>query len=75
MKSVEIFLNFMVMDMNMNVLWKNPSAVSSTQIERMIGFGAMIPGAKRPIVKKPDYSAPTKKKRATKMLRTRIESG
>jgi len=38
MKSVEIFLNFMVMDMNMNVLWKNPSAVSSTQIERMNRF-------------------------------------
>ena len=27
MKSVEIFLNFMVMDMNMNVLWKNPDNV------------------------------------------------
>jgi three-Cys-motif partner protein len=38
MKSVEIFLNFMVMDMNMNVLWKNPEAVSPTQIERMNRF-------------------------------------
>ena len=38
MKSVEIFLNFMVMDMNMNVLWKNPSAVSPAQIERMTLF-------------------------------------
>jgi three-Cys-motif partner protein len=38
MKSVEIFLNFMVMDMNMNVLWKNPSAVSPAQIERMNRF-------------------------------------
>ena len=38
MKSVEIFLNFMVMDMNMNVLWKNPSAVSPTQIQRMNRF-------------------------------------
>ena len=35
MKSVEIFLNFMVMDMNMNVLWKNPSGVAPAQIERM----------------------------------------
>lgn len=35
MKSVEIFLNFMVMDMNMNVLWKNPEAVAPAQIERM----------------------------------------
>jgi three-Cys-motif partner protein len=38
MKSVEIFLNFMVMDMNMNVLWKNPDAVSPSQIERMNRF-------------------------------------
>ncbi|HEV2841564.1 MAG TPA: three-Cys-motif partner protein TcmP [Chthoniobacterales bacterium] len=38
MKSVEIFLNFMVMDMNMNVLWKNPNAVMPTQIERMNRF-------------------------------------
>lgn len=38
MKSVEIFLNFMVMDMNMNVLWKNPTAVSPAQIDRMNRF-------------------------------------
>jgi three-Cys-motif partner protein len=38
MKSVEIFLNFMVMDMNMNVLWKNPSGVAAAQIERMNRF-------------------------------------
>jgi three-Cys-motif partner protein len=38
MKSVEIFLNFMVMDMNMNVLWKNPSGVAPEQIARMNSF-------------------------------------
>lgn len=38
MKSVEIFLNFMVMDMNMNVLWKNPGAVAPAQIDRMNSF-------------------------------------
>lgn len=38
MKSVEIFLNFMVMDMNMNVLLKNPESVATTQIERMNRF-------------------------------------
>ena len=38
MKSVEIFLNFMVMDMNMNVLWKNPAGVAPAQIERMVRF-------------------------------------
>jgi three-Cys-motif partner protein len=38
MKSVEIFLNFMVMDMNMNVLWKNPDRVPAAQVERMNRF-------------------------------------
>lgn len=38
MKSIEIFLNFMVMDMNMNVLWKNPIGVAPAQIERMNRF-------------------------------------
>lgn len=38
MKSIEIFLNFMVMDMNMNVLWKDPTGVSPAQIERMGRF-------------------------------------
>jgi three-Cys-motif partner protein len=38
MKSIEIFLNFMVMDMNMNVLWKNPTGVAPEQIERMNSF-------------------------------------
>jgi len=38
MKSIEVFLNFMVMDMNMNVLWKNPDNVSPAQLERMNAF-------------------------------------
>jgi three-Cys-motif partner protein len=38
MKSIEIFLNFMVMDMNMNVLWKNPNGVPPEQIARMNSF-------------------------------------
>jgi len=38
MKSLEIFLNFPVMDMNRNVLWKNPELVSSDQVERMTRF-------------------------------------
>ncbi len=38
MKSVEIFLNFPVSDMNRNVLWRNPEKVSQTQIERMNRF-------------------------------------
>lgn len=38
MKSVEIFLNFMIMDANQNVLWKNPDGVRQGQIERMNEF-------------------------------------
>jgi len=35
MGSVEIFYNFMIMDANMNVLWRNPDNVAPTQSERM----------------------------------------
>jgi three-Cys-motif partner protein len=35
MKSIEIFLNFPVMDMNRNVLWSNPERVKPTDIVRM----------------------------------------
>ena len=38
MKSVEIFLNFPMADMNRNVLWRNPENVAPTQIERMDSF-------------------------------------
>ena len=38
MRSVEIFLNFMVMDMNMNVLLSNPEKADSEQVSRMTRF-------------------------------------
>ena len=38
MKSVEIFLNFMVMDMNMNVLLHHPEKALPSQVERMNRF-------------------------------------
>lgn len=38
MKSIEIFLNFMIMDANMNVLWENPERVAASQIARMNAF-------------------------------------
>lgn len=37
-KVIEIFLNFPVMDMNMNVLWHNSERVSGIQRERMTKF-------------------------------------
>jgi three-Cys-motif partner protein len=38
MKSIEIFLNFPVMDMNRNVFWKNPAGVTAADIQRMNAF-------------------------------------
>ena len=38
MGTIEIFLNFMIMDVNMNVLMHNPEKVDSRQIERMNRF-------------------------------------
>jgi len=35
MGSVEIFFNFMIMDANMNVFWRNPEKVAASQIDRM----------------------------------------
>ena len=35
MNSIEIFYNFMIMDANMNVLWRDPSKVATKQAERM----------------------------------------
>lgn len=38
MKSIEVFLNFPVADMNRNVLWKNPENVEPEQVSRMTAF-------------------------------------
>jgi three-Cys-motif partner protein len=38
MKSIEIFLNFMIMDANMNSLRKNPASVLPEQAQRMTKF-------------------------------------
>ena len=38
MKSVEIFLNFPMADMNRNVLWHDPEKVNPSQIARMNAF-------------------------------------
>jgi three-Cys-motif partner protein len=38
MKSIEIFLNFPIMDMNRNALWSNPSGVAPEDAARMTSF-------------------------------------
>ncbi len=35
MRSIEVFYNFMIMDANMNVLWRNPEEVPAKQLSRM----------------------------------------
>ncbi len=38
MRSIEIFLNFPIHDMNRNVLWQNPDGVSAAQATRMSAY-------------------------------------
>jgi three-Cys-motif partner protein len=38
MKSLEIFLNFPILDMNRNALWLDPSGVAPEDLERMTAF-------------------------------------
>jgi three-Cys-motif partner protein len=38
MKSIEIFLNFPIMDMNRNALWSNPEKVDPEDLARMTAF-------------------------------------
>jgi hypothetical protein len=38
-RAIEIFLNFPVMDMNMNVLWGNPEKVSKIRCAHWISLG------------------------------------
>jgi three-Cys-motif partner protein len=38
MRSIEIFLNFPMMDMNMNVLWRHPDKVRPDQVARMDAY-------------------------------------
>src|SRR4030042_2406565 len=38
MRSIEIFLNFMISDANRNVLWRSPERVPQTQMDRMNQF-------------------------------------
>ena len=74
MKSVEIFLNFMVMDMNMNVLWKNPSGVPPAQIERMNRFWGDESWRDAAYRRQDDLFGSYEKKPGTKMLQGLIDS-
>ena len=68
MESVEIFYNFMIMDVNMNVLKRNPDRVASAQAARMNESGATIHGATLRIRRCADSSAILRRKPRTKPL-------
>jgi three-Cys-motif partner protein len=38
MRSIEIFLNFSIMDMNRNALWTDPSGIAAEDLDRMTSF-------------------------------------
>ena len=38
LNTIDLFLNFPVMDINRNVLWRNPEAVEASQIARLNSF-------------------------------------
>ena len=48
MRSVEIFLNFPVADMNRNLLWHNPELVDHRDVDRMNAYWGMNPGTMSP---------------------------
>jgi three-Cys-motif partner protein len=48
MQTVDMFLNFPMMDMNMNVLWRSAEKVDSEHIARMNAFWVTNPGERRP---------------------------
>jgi three-Cys-motif partner protein len=69
MKTIDLFLNFPVADMNRNVLWRDPEGVSSTQAARMTAFGVMNLGETSPIRRHAIYSDFPRKSPTTLWLR------
>ena len=47
-RAVDMFLNFPVMDMNRNAIWRNPNAVPKDGIDRMNRFWGDEIGEKLP---------------------------
>ena len=48
MRSVDVFLNFMIMDINRNALTRNPDKAIQSKVDSSPGCGVMIRGKKRP---------------------------
>ena len=65
----------MIMDANMNVLWRNPDRVPTAQIERMNAFWETNRGARLDTRSIPACLVPLKKKRQTLKSRLRTKNG
>lgn len=68
MRSIEIFLNFPVMDMNMNVLWHDRDKVKPEQAERMDTFWGDKTWQREAYVKTPGLFGEMEKKADTRMI-------
>lgn len=77
-KVVEIFLNFPVMDMNMNVLWHNSDRVSEVQRQRMARFWGDDSWEKAAYQNTPGLFGPIREKRPNETIaeafRNRLKS-
>ena len=74
MKTLDIFLNFPVADMNRNVLRRDPGTVEDPQKARLNAFWGMIRGVRSPIALTRRYSE-NRKNSQTKWLQRPFESG
>ncbi len=68
MKTLDVFLNFPVMDINRNVLWRDPGKVGASQVARMNAFWGDESCAMSPIGRTRVYLNGPKNRR-TKWLR------
>lgn len=75
MKSIEVLLNFMIMDANMNVLWRNPDRVPSRQIERMNAFGGDESWRQVGYTKQPGLFGPIEEKSSNRKIFKRGNRG
>lgn len=77
MKTIEVFYNFMIMDANMNVLWRNPDKVAESQKIRMEAVWGDDSWRDAAYIKQPGLFGDTEEKagnsRLIKAFRKRIQ--
>ena len=73
MKSIELLLNFMIMDANMNVLRRTPERVSTAQIERMNAFWGDESWRQVGYTKQPGLFGPIEEKSSNEEIATEYQ--